>query len=91
MQTINITNSTVFITNSDDGVSAAKDRLLEKMYYARHKDTIGGYDGWLKLLEMYYAGDYKGMRRFIQSCRGYGGKTRNECVSYLNIIIKGEN
>ena len=91
MQNINITNSTVFINYNENTVSNAKDNLLTKLYYARNKDTMGGYDAWLKLLDMYYAFDFKGMQEFIKSCKGKGGKTRNECLRYINIIMMGEN
>lgn len=91
MQNINITNSTVFINYNEDTVSIAKDKLLTKLYYARNKDTMGGYNAWLKLLDMYYAFDFKEMQKFIKSCKGKGGKTRNECLQYINIIMMGEN
>ena len=86
---ININNSTVYININDTTVSDAKDKLLTKLYYARNKGTMGGYEAWQKLLNMYYMGNYHGMRSFIESCRGKGGKTRNECIQYINIIIGG--
>ena len=89
MQNITINNSTVYININDDTISNAKDQLLTKLYYARNKDTLGGYQAWHNLLDMYYMGNYEGMRDFIRNCKGKGGKTRNECVHYLNIIIKG--
>ena len=73
----------------DNTVSEAKDNLLHKMYFARHKATLGGYKGWLKLLDLYYCEQYEEMYDFIKSCQGKGGKTRNECLAYLKTIIKG--
>lgn len=91
MKNITINNSTVFINYNDGTVSEAKDKLLTKLYYARNKNTMGGHDAWLKLLDMYYACNFEGMQRFIKSCHGKGGKTRNECIKYLDIIIGGTN
>lgn len=88
MQNINITNSTVIINYNGTTASEAKDKLLTKLYYARNKATIGGYEGWLKLLDMYYAGNYEEMKQFIKSCKGKGGKTRHDCLSYIETIIK---
>lgn len=89
MNNFTINNSTVHIHINDDTIGNAKDKLLTKLYYARNKDTMGGYDAWLKLLDMYYMENYQGMKDFIRSCRGRGGKTRNECINYINIIIGG--
>ena len=75
----------------DDTVSNARNQLLTKLYWARNKDTMGGYKAWLNLLEMYYLGNFDGMREFISSCTGKGGKTRNECLNYIDIIMKGSN
>ncbi len=91
MQNFTINNSTVYININEDTVSKAKDKLLKKLYYARHKETMGGYVAWHKLLGMYYANNYRGMKEFINSCHGKGGKTRNECIHYLNIILGGIN
>ena len=88
---ININNSTVYININDTSVSDAKDKLLTKLYYARHKPTMGGYDAWHRLLHMYYMGDYQGMIDFIKTCHGKGGKTRNECINLINIIMGGNN
>ena len=71
-------------------VEKAKDKLLSKLYFARYKQTHGGYEGWLKLLEMYHCGDYKQMCKYIKSCQGKGGRTRSECLECLAIIIKDE-
>ena len=80
----------VNICNTDkDTVAEAHDKLLRKMYYARNKQTFGEYKGWLKLLDMYYAFEYDDMIEFIKSCKGYGGKTRNECIRYIETIMKG--
>ncbi len=88
---ININNSTVTININDDTSSKARDLLLTKLYYARNKETMGGYAAWHKLLDMYYIGNYAGMREFIKSCKGRGGRTRNECLGLLEIIIGGNN
>ena len=87
--TINNANGTVIINYNVDTTEKAKDELLEKLYYARNKDTMGGYKAWIKLLDMYYMQDYQGMIQFIKSCRGRGGKTRNECIKKLETIIGG--
>lgn len=88
---INITNSQVTINICDDSISKAKDQLLAKLYYARNKETMGGYKAWHELLDMYYVGNYKAMQEFIKSCKGRGGYTRKECLKYLEIIINGGN
>lgn len=85
-------NGTVNIYNvNSTTVSEAKDKLLTKLYWARHKETMGGYNAWLNLLDMYYAADWQGMINHIKSCRGRGGKTRNECIQYLNTIINNKH
>ena len=88
---INIKGSQVTINICEDSINKAKDQLLEKLYYARNKETMGGYQKWHELLDMYYCGDYEGMKEFISSCSGKGGRTRNECIHYLDIIMKGRN
>lgn len=89
MQNITINNHGTVNIYAEDLVGSAKDQLLTKLYYARNKETMGGYEAWLRLLDMYYAEDFKGMKEFIESCKGRGGKTRNECLRHLNIIIGG--
>ena len=91
MQNINITNSTVTIINNNGAVSKAKDKLLTVLYHARNKNTIGGYNMWLKLLDMYFVGNYKGMYNHIKACRGYGVDTRKNCLDYLETIMGGNN
>jgi hypothetical protein len=78
----------IYNTNNAE-VSQAKDKLLQKMYYARYKDTMGGYKVWLELLDLYYVNDFEGMKTLIQSFHCRGGKTRKECLEYLEIIIEG--
>lgn len=81
-------NGIVKIYNvNDTTVADAKDKLLAKMYWARHKQTLGGYNAWLDLLAMYYSADWSGMIEHIQACKGKGGKTRHDCIEYLKIII----
>jgi hypothetical protein len=79
----------VYDGNSEAEVNKAKDVLLSKMYYARHKATLGGYEGWKKLTDMYYCEEYEEMCDFIKACQGKGGKTRHDCLRCLEIIIKG--
>ena len=84
-------HGTVNIYNvNDTTVSEAKDKLLTKLYWARNKQTMGGYDAWLQLLDMYYAFDWQGMYNHIQSYKGKGkgGRTRNECLELLKTIMK---
>lgn len=90
MTKIVISNSTVIINDIVDSVKDARDALLTKLYWARNKTTMGGYQAWERLLEMYYRGDYVSMKVFIKSCKGRGGKTRNECIHCLDIIINSE-
>ena len=89
MQNITINNHGTINIYAEDTVSNARNQLLTKLYYARLKDTMGGYDAWLELLSMYYNDDFKGMQEFIKSCNGRGGRTRNECLHYIEIIMKG--
>lgn len=91
MNNFTINNSTVYININEGIVNDAKDKLLTKLYYARHKGTMGGYAAWHELLHMYYMGNYQGMKEFIMSCRGKGGRTRNECIYLINIIMGGNN
>lgn len=92
MNNITINNyGTVNIYNTNDtSVAEAKDKLLAKMYYARNKDTMGNRDGWLKLLDMYFTKDWEGMYNHIQACKGKGGKTRHDCLKYIETIMKGD-
>ena len=75
---------------NDTKVAEAKDALLTKLYWARNKQTMGGYDAWLELLDMYYGFEWKNMYNHIKACKGKGGKTRNDCLKLLEIIMKGE-
>lgn len=74
---------------NESPVSEARDTLLTKLYYARNKDTMGGREAWLQLLDWYYMGDYQAMYDLIKACKGRGGKTRHDCLECLNIIMKG--
>ena len=73
-------------------VAEAKDALLTKLYWARNKQTMGGYEAWLELLDMYYGFEWQAMYDHIKSYKGKGkgGKTRNECLKLLEIIMKGD-
>lgn len=87
-------NGTVNIYNvNSTTVAEAKDQLLTKLYWARNKQTMGGYDAWLELLEMYYCFEWQNMYNHIKSYKGKGrgGRTRNECLRLLDIIMKGED
>lgn len=81
-------NCTVSIYEAEDKVEKAKSELLNRLYYAREKDTMGGYQGWLELLDMYFMREYEAMVERIQSYSGYGQATRNTCLKYLRTIIE---
>lgn len=84
-------NGVVNIYNvNDTTVAEAKDALLTKLYWARNKQTFGGYNAWLELLDKYYSFDWQGMYDYIKSCKGKGGKTRSECLKLVSTIMKGE-
>ena len=88
-----ITNSTVIINNNPvDFAKDARDELLNKLYYVRmhRKTTFGGYENDEKLIDMYFSGKYTDMKTLIKSCKGRGGKTRNECIRCLDTIINSE-
>lgn len=87
---INNNGGVVNIYNVNESpVSEARDTLLTKLYYARNKDTMGGREAWLQLLDWYYEGNYKSMYNYIKACKGRGGKTRYDCLKCLEIIMKG--
>ena len=86
---INITNSTVNFYDRDLAAEA-RDELLRRLFYARHKDTIGGYDNWLTLLDHYYCEEFEEMIENIKSIKGMGGATRNTCIRLIKIIAKSE-
>lgn len=85
---IKIENCTVSIYEVENEVEKAKSDLLNKIFYAREKDTMGGREGWLKLLDMYFMKDYEGMVKKIEGYSGRGQATRNACLKYLKTIIK---
>lgn len=82
---ITINNSTVNFYDRDI-VAEARDELLRRLFYVRHKDTIGGYDNWLKLLDYYYRGEFEEMTENIKSIKGMGGATRKICLRLINTI-----
>jgi hypothetical protein len=84
---IQISNSTVYI-NDRNPAEEARDQLLTIMYYARNKETLGGYDAWLELLDFYYCGDFEAMKNYISGLSGMGGATRNKCLRLIDIITK---
>lgn len=87
---ISITNSTVTIREYDNHAESARDELLRKLFYARHKPTIGGVSNWEKLLDHYYSGEYEEMIENISSYSGPGGATRNACIRLIKTIAKSE-
>lgn len=87
---ISITNSTVTIREYDNHAESARDELLRKLFYARHKPTIGGVSNWERLLDNYYSGEYEEMIENISSFSGPGGATRNACVRLIKTIAKSE-
>lgn len=89
-KTVNITNSTVNFYERD-AVAEAKDELLRRLFYARKKDTMGGYDNWLLLLDLYYSGEYEEMIENISTYSGHGGATRKAVIKLLKIILHEED
>lgn len=87
---ISITNSTVTIREYDNHAENSRDELLRKLFYARHKPTMGGVSNWEKLLDHYYSGEYEEMIENISSFSGPGGATRNACIKLIKIIAKSE-
>ena len=87
---ISITNSTVTIYECDNHAKNARDELLRKLFYARHKETMGGVSNWEKLLDHYYSGEYEEMVENISSFSGPGGATRKACINLIKTIAKSE-
>ena len=87
---ISITNSTVIVYECDNHAKNARDDLLRKLFYARHKATMGGVSNWEKLLDHYYSGEYEEMIENISSFSGPGGATRNACIKLIKIIAQSE-
>lgn len=85
---ITMNNCTVSIYEAEDKVEKAKSELLNRLYYAREKDTMGGREGWLELLDMYFMYRYEDMVERIKSFAGKGQATRNACLRCLNTIIE---
>ena len=84
---IKIKNSTVTIYEREDRVEKAKSDLLTKLYHSREKETMGGREMWLELLDMYFRLDFEGMREVIAAFTGKGGATRAACLRCLDVII----
>lgn len=89
---ISITNSTVVVYEYDNHVKNARDELLRRLFYARHKATMGGVSNWEKLLDHYYSGEYEEMIENISSFSGPGGggATRKACIQLIKTISKSE-
>ena len=81
---INIT-----ITPTPDEVEQARDELRRRMFYARHKDTLGGYEGWRELCAMLDGFEYAEALQRISSMTGRGQATRNACIGDLKTILRG--
>ena len=88
--TVSINNSTVVVYECDNHAKNARDELLEKLFYARHKATMGGISNWEKLLDHYYSGEYEEMIENISSFSGPGGATRKACIQLIKTIAKSE-
>lgn len=73
--TISINNSTVVVYECDNRAKNARDELLEKLFHARHKATMGGVS---KMIEN------------ISSFSGPGGATRKACIQLIKTIAKSE-
>ena len=87
---ISINNSTVTIYECDNPAESARDELLRKLFYARHKATMGGASNWEELLDHYYSGEYEEMIENISSFSGPGGATRKACIELIKTIAKSE-
>ena len=87
---ISINNRTVIVYECDNHVKNARDDLLRKLFYARHKATMGGVSNWEKLLDHYYSGEYEEMIENISSFSGPGGATRKACIQLIKTIAKSE-
>ena len=87
---ISINNSTVTIYECDNPAESDRDELLRKLFYARHKATMGGVSNWEKLLDHYYSGEYEEMIENISSFSGPGGATRKACIKLIKIIAQSE-
>ena len=87
---ISINNSTVTIYECDNPAESARDELLRRLFYARHKATMGGVSNWEKLLDHYYSGEYEEMIENISSFSGPGGATRKACIQLIKTISKSE-
>ena len=87
---ISITNSTVTIHESDNQADGARADPLWRLFYARHKATMGGVSNWEKLLDHYYSGEYEEMIENISSFSGPGGVTRKACIKLIKTIAKSE-
>lgn len=85
--TISMNNCQVTIYETQNRIEKAKSDLLTKLYYAREKDTMGGREVWLELLDMYYMQKYDEMKETIEAFEGSGQATRNACIRCLDTII----
>ena len=81
---------TITIEITPEEVSHAHDDLMRRMFYARNKDTLGGYSAWVELCRMYGGLEYEAMLQYLRSLHGYGQPTRNTLIKSLETIIKGE-
>ena len=91
MANITINNyGTINFYDEIDAVERAKDKLINRMYYARlSENVIGGHPGWEHLCNLYDDKKYGEMKQFISQCKGRCGNRRKEMLECLDIIIKG--
>ena len=91
MANITINNyGTINFYEEREPVERAKDKLINRMYYARlSENVIGGHAGWEHLCKLYDENKYKEMKAFISQCKGRCGTRRKEMLECLDIIIKG--
>jgi hypothetical protein len=91
MANITINNyGTINFYSQDEAIEKAKDKLINRMYYARlSENVIGGRNGWKHLCELYDDKKYEEMKEFISQCTGNCGTRRKEMLECLDIIIKG--
>lgn len=82
-------NIQITITITPDEVERARDELRRRMFYARHKDTLGGYEGWRELCTMLDGFEYAAALERLSAITGYGQATRNACIKDLKTILRG--
>lgn len=79
----------ITITPTPDEVEQARDELRRRLFYARHKETLGGYEGWRTICAMLDGFEYAEALEHISSLTGKGQATRNACIEELKTILRG--